>query len=127
VSASSRENGSVAPAAAPPAPPTTAGPASSVGTVTPSSATSSANVGPGLQLAPLRAREDRSVERERDTRADIKDRRKQDRDSWARGHDHGHGHGHGHHGAGAAPSSLGGVSRDKRLSIGSILTHAEDP
>lgn len=75
--------------------------------------------GPGLQLAPLRGRDDRG-ERERDPRADLKDdreRRKDDRESWG---------GRGGHGlGGSAQSTLGGVNRPdrgrKRLSITSML------
>jgi hypothetical protein len=70
--------------------------------------------GPGLQLAPLRARDDRG-ERERDMRTEIKedrDRRKDERDTW------------GGRGLGGPSSSLGAVNRTdrgKRLSIGSML------
>lgn len=97
-------------------PPTTR---ESSSTAAPPANTSTSTGGPGLQLAPLRARDDRG-ERERDPRADLKDdreRRKDDREPWG---------GRGGHGlGGGAPSTLGGVNRPdrgrKRLSIGSIL------
>ena len=87
-------------------------------TAAPPANTSTSTGGPGLQLAPLRARDDRG-ERERDPR-DLKDdreRRKDDRETWG-GRD-------GHVLGGGGPSTLGGVNRPdrgrKRLSITSML------
>ena len=102
MSAAARDSSSV--------PTTTTAPATST-----SNSSASGNVGPGLQLAPLRSREDRG-ERERDARPELKDerdRRNDEHEPW------------GHAPIRSAPSALGGMGRSdrgrKRLSIGSML------
>lgn len=100
MSATTRENGSAPP---PPA----ANPSGGAG-------------GPGLQLAPLRGRDERG-DRQPETRTDLKndrERRKEDRDPWnGRGHE-----------LGGAPGPLGAVNRPnrgKRLGITALLTEDE--
>lgn len=81
-------------------------------------ANTNASSGPGLQLAPLRARDDRQPEARTELKDD-RERRKDDQEPWNRGH------GLSTSSSSTLDSSLGGVNRvdhgGKRASIRTLL------